>query len=379
MTAELRLERVTTQRQRNDFYRVRRELYRDDPHAVVTLQSLEWMQLDTQRHPFYQHARREIWVAYRGSQPVGRIVAIVDDLHNSHYGDRVGFFGFFESIDQPEVARLLLDTAADWLRQAGCDTMRGPMSPSMKGEFGVLVDGFDHPPFIMMAHSPPYYDQLLQDYGCQPVKRFYSFLNLTEADNQAAQERFSKLGAVCDRVKARFPELEIRCATQETLEPMLREINRIGNVIRSRGWGFVPMTDAELKFQVAQLRRIIDPKTVIGAWMGDQMIGYNISIPNINWAIKKCWGQSDWLRLPQLLYWSRRIPQVRLIALGVDPEIRAKGVAALVTHSMTQLWNDFQSWEFGWIDEDNLPSMSALERALPLNRYKTYQVYERGL
>lgn len=377
--SDLRIESVHTGRQKADFYRVKCQLYRNDPQAVIPLRRLEWLQLDHQRHPFYQHARREVWVAYRGKRPVGRIVAVVDDLHNSHYGDRLGFFGFFESPNDPEVTRLLLDTASNWLRGEGCDAIRGPVNPSMKNEFGVLLEGHDHPPFVMMGHSPRYYDGLLTGYGLAPVKQFFSFLTDRVQDYEAGMERFARLGEVCERLRKRFPDLTIRSATRRTLEPMLREINRIGNVVRSRGWGFVPLTDAELDFNVSQLKRVINPSTVIGAYLGEQLVGYNISIPNVNWAIRRCRGRWDWIRLPQLAYWLKRIPEVRLIALGVDPTIRAKGISALVTKSMTDLWTQYSRWEFGWIAEDNLPSMDALERALPLHRYKTYQVYEAPL
>jgi hypothetical protein len=375
----LRIEPVVSRRKKNDFYRVKCDLYRSDPHSVLPLQSLEWLQLDAERHPFYQHARRCVWVVYSGRRPVGRIAAIIDDLYNDHYQERMGFFGFFESPDDVQVAHLLLATAKAWLKAEGCEAMRGPMNPSMKGEFGVLIEGLEHPPFIMMAHSRPYYDKLLQECDMEPIKRFYSFLNVRETDDAAAQLRIGKLAEVCDKLSKRFPDITMRCATPETLPETLREINRIGNVIRSRGWGFVPLTEAELEFNVKQLRRVIDPRTVIGAWQGDRMVGYNVSIPNINWAIKKCWGRHDWIRFPQLLYWSKRIPEVRLIALGVDPEIRARGISAMVTKAMTDLWHEFTRWEFGWIDEANLPSMDALNRAMPLHRYKTYQVYQRSI
>jgi hypothetical protein len=375
----LRIETVTTRRLRADFYRVKADLHRLDPAAVIPLQGMEWLQLDPERHPFYQHARREVWVAYRGRRPVGRIAAIIDDLHNSHYHDRTGFFGFFESPDDPEVASLLLDTARDWLARGGRDTIRGPVNPSMKGEFGVLVEGHEHPPFILMAHTPRYYDALLQAWGLEPVKRFHAFLYVPAEDNREALVRFGRLDEVCARLLQRFPELSVRQGTAATLGPMLHDINRIGNVIRSRGWGFVPLTPAELEFQIAQLRRVINPRTVVAAYKGERMVGYNISIPNINWALRKTWGRRDWVRIPQLLYWLRWIPEVRGVAVGVDPEVRAKGISALVTKSMTDQWNSYTRWEFGWIAEDNLASMDALDRALPLRRYKTWQVYERGI
>lgn len=372
----LRVEVVESRRQRADFYRVKCELYRNDPSAVIPLRRMEWSLLDPTVHPFYEHARRQVWVAYCGKKPVGRIAAIVDDLFNSHHSNRVGFFGFFDAADDQEVARLLLKTAKEWLVAEGCDAMRGPMNPSMKSDFGVLVEGHSHPPFIMMAYTHGYYDGLLKHFGLLPLKQFYSFLTERSEQTEEAKIRFAKLGSASEKLLKRFPELSIRSATQKTLDPMLRDVNRIGNIIRSKGWGFVPLTDAELDYMVSQLRRIIDPAMVVGAYIGNQMVGYNVTIPNVNWALKKCWGRADWIRMPQLLFWLKRIPEVRDIALGVDPEIRAKGIAALVTKATTDQWHRFTRWEFGWVDEENLPSMDALQRALPLRRYKTYQVYE---
>ena len=150
-------------------------------------------------------------------------------------------------------------------------------------------------------------------------------------------------------------------------------------MIRSRGWGFVPLTDAELDFNLKQLKRILDPQTVIGAYIDGEMVGYNVSIPNVNWAIQRSRGWADWIRFPQLLYWLKKIPEVRNVAVGVDPDIRAKGITALVTKPMTDRWMRYRCWEFGWIAEDNLPSMAALSRAMPLHQYKTYQVYEKPI
>jgi hypothetical protein len=375
----LRLEVVDSRRTKNDFYRVRCDLYRNDPAAVIPLQSMEWLQLDPNRHPFYQHSRREVWVAYQGNRPVGRIAAIVDDLNNEHRQEQAGFFGFFESPNEPSVANRLLDQAREWLQRQGCEVMRGPMSPSMKGEFGVLIDGFEHPPFLMMAHNPPYYHDLLTGYGLQGIKRFFAYGNTHASDDDELIRRTKEMDKICERILQRFPEISIETATHGNLETILRGVNRIGNVIRSQGWGFVPLTEAELDFNVKQLRRILDPKTIFAAFIDGQMAGYLVSIPNLNWAIKRCRGSKDWMRFPQLLYWMRKIPEIRCIALGVDPEIRAKGLSTLLTCKMMHQWPNFSRWEFGWIDEENARSISSLDRAVPLHQYKTYQVYEMPL
>ena len=134
VATELVVHQVSTSRHWQQFWELRRSIYRDHPAAVVPLKKMERIQLDTENNPFYQHARRQPFICYRGSRPVGRIVAIKDDLHNEHYNDQVGFFGFFEVEDDQEVAGLLIEAAAGWLEHEGCNRIRGPVNPSMKGE-----------------------------------------------------------------------------------------------------------------------------------------------------------------------------------------------------------------------------------------------------
>lgn len=374
----LRIETVRTARQRADFYRVRRELIRGEPAAVLPLRKMEWAFLDPTVHPFYQHARREVFLAYRGNQPVGRIAAIVDDLHNQHYQDRLGFFGFFESPPDQEIANRLLSAAAEYLVSEGSDQVRGPMNPSMKGEFGVLVEGHETSPRLMMAHTPKYYADLLEDFGFETVKRFFAF-NLDIPNDPEWPARTSRMQALSDRILARFPDLRIESATQANVEQRLYEINTIGNHIRSVGWGFVPLTPEELTYMVTQLRRVIDPRGVVSAYYKDELVGYVVTVPDVNWAIKRAKGPFDWVRLVQMPRLLKKIRQCRLIAIGTHPDFRRKGIATLLTKRMFDISPDYDRWEFGWIAEDNLPSIGILESAVPLIRYRTYHVYQKSL
>lgn len=375
---DLHIEPVRTRRQQHDFYRVKRELYRNDPAAVIPLRRMEWNFLDPARHPFYQHAAREVFVAYRGRRAIGRVAAIIDHLHNQHYADRLGCFGFFESPEDPEVARCLLDAARDWLRTQGCENFRGPLNPSMKGEFGVLVDGHQHSPRLLMAHTPPYYDALLQGQGLAVIKRFLAYSYAPPLDPDW-NERYGQLIAVSEKIQSRFPDLRIEPANSRNVEQRLIEVNTIGNRIRSVGWGFVPLTDDELNYMVGQLKRVIRPDMVVTAYYRDRLVGYLVTVPDVNWAIHRSRGSADWIRWLQLPWWLTRIRQCRLIAVGVDPEFRKKGIVTLMTKRMFDRHVDFDHWEFGWIDEDNLASISALGAAVPLTPYRTYHLYQQSL
>ena len=152
-SASYSIKPVSTSAQARDFYQLKRKLYRDNKVVVFPLKSMEKLQLDTTRHPFYQHASREMFVCYREGEIVGRIVAIKDDLHNEQHNDRVGFFGFFEAIDDQTIVNALIEAASDWLRERGCNSIRGPVNPSMKSDFGVLVEGTSEPPMIMTGYT----------------------------------------------------------------------------------------------------------------------------------------------------------------------------------------------------------------------------------
>ncbi len=379
MPSDLEIRPINSRRGWKDFYQVKCNIYRDDPAAIIPLRSMEYALLDDKKHPFYLHAQRQAFVAYRSGKPIARIVAIKDDMHNEHYDDKVGFFGFFECGNDQTIANALIETAKDWLLERGLDRMRGPVNPSMKSEFGVLVEGNDYPPFIMMAHTKAYYASLLENAGFEIARRFMAFyLKNTAETREATNKRLDRLEKFSDKVFKRFPNIRLEFGSKETVDTSLRQVNELGNVVRSEGWGFVPLTDAELDFMVSQVKRIINPRTIILAYLDDKLAGYHVSIPDINWAVSKTWGP-QWLRFLQFVFWLKRIPRARCIALGAAKEHRRTGIGMLVTQEMTKIMPTYQEWEFSWIDEGNLLSMGAITRAVPSKIYKTYHLYEKPI
>lgn len=375
MSRSIEIRTVDTAADWKAFYRVKCELYRNDPAAVIPLRKMEYALLDDKKHPFYQHAQRQAFLAFRDGKAVGRIVAIKDDMHNDHYSDRVGFFGFFESPDDNEVASALLDAAKAWLLERNLDTMRGPVNPSMKSDFGVLVEGNENPPFVMTAHTPKYYASLLEAYGLSVVRRFFAFILDCHKAAADGEVRLKKMRKLTERIEKRISNVRIEHATKANIEQVMREINVLGNEVRSEGWGFVPLTEAELDFMVSQIKRVVKPETVYLAYINDELAAYNVGIPDINWAIKKTKGP-DWLRMPQLLYYLPRVPQGRAIALGAAKKFRHTGIASLICRELTEQMLVYDFWEFSWILEENLLSMAAMNRCVPTTRYKIYHLYE---
>jgi GNAT superfamily N-acetyltransferase len=255
--------------------------------------------------------------------------------------------------------------------------MRGPVNPSMKSDFGVLVDGQQYPPTIMMAHSPARYDQHLVSAGFDIAKTFYAFRLVFSQHADEYTPRWKELRTAQAKINARYPQLKFRAIESATYEKTLREINHLGNDVRSEGWGFVPLTEAELDFMIKNLRPVIRFDMIHAAYWDDQLVGYIVNIPDVFWALKRTWWRWYWLRMLQLPLLIRRTPKTRVIALGVDASFRNKGVAMMLIQRLIDRWNEYDEWEFSWVAEDNLKSIRAIERAVPVHQYKTYRLYEK--
>ena len=372
----IRIERVETASQWQAFHQLKVELYQDDPAAAVPLKSMERDKLDV-NSAFFAHAEREAWVGFVDGRCAGRIVAIVDRLHNEYHDDTLGFFGFFECADDVDLAKQLLNAGADWLREQDCTAMRGPMSPSMKGEMGVLIEGFTHSPTILMAHSLPYYDDLLR--GCEMgvAKEFYAFRFISDDPQHA--DKFQKMDEFEEKVMKRFPDLRFEQISREKFAETVHAVNTLGNEVRKVGWGFVPSTTAEIDTMIKNLGPIIRREAFHVAYYDDELVGYVISIPDVNWALRRTFGKWDWLRKIQLLFWLKRIPKSRIIALGADAKFRKKGIAVLLIKRLVDRRSVFREWEMSWVLEDNIKSLRVIGRAVNLDRYKTWRIYEKPL
>ncbi len=361
------------------FHALRPVLYRDDPAFVRPLAAEARLAIDPLRHPFWQHAERQAYLAERNGRVVGRVAAIIDRLHNQHYGDRTGFFGFFECEDDPEAARALLTTAAEWLSARGCDTIRGPVSPSLKGEFGVVVRGNDDPPAIMMAHTPAGHGPLLESAGLRKVHDFHAFV-LDKAGIMGRSENWSTLRLLKERILARHPDLRIVRATKQDLAATLKDVNEFANRIRETVWGFTPITPAELDFLTHRIMRVMIPDLVLTMRRGDELVGYVMGVPDVNQALARTRGSADILRLVQMPFLMPKIRRARMFGIGTDPRHRSLGILPALFQAMIEgALHRFDAFEFGWISEANLQSLRAVQHILPMEPRKTYRLYEAPL
>lgn len=346
-----------------------------DPVWIAPLRMIFRQVLDRKKHPFHQHADVAYFLAERGGEAVGRIAAIVNHRANEFHGDRVGYFGMFECIDDPAVAARLLDAAAEWLKARGMETMRGPFNFSTNDELhspGVLIDGFETPPVFMMGHNPRYYARLMDAAGMAKSKDLVAmWIGTPEAPPRLVQG-MEKL--------AKREGWKIRSVEMKRLKEEVATVQEIYNAAWERNWGFVPLTEREIDHLAAQFKPVVIPELVPFAEKDGQVIGFGLALPDLNVALR---GNRSGRLLPALVkaLWllkTRRLRRARIVLLGILPEWRGRGVDAMLYHWIwTRSGERGIYWgEAGWILEDNAVMNASLEK-MTFRVYKTYRLYDR--
>ncbi len=351
-------------------------IYADDPNWVPPLRMAVSALLDRKRHPFYQHAEVEFFLARIGGAVVGRIAAIVNHRHNEFHGDRTGFFGLFECVDRDDVATALLTTAADWLRARGMERVRGPMNLSTNDELygpGILIDGFDTPPVVMMPHAPRYYRRLLERAGYTKAKDLIAYwVDVPETP--------PRLVRMYERIR-RQENVTIRSLDMRQLDDEIDRIQQIYNRAWERNWGFVPMTEAEIRHLAKELKPVISPGLCVLVHVNEEPVGFALGLPDYNQALRHIRsGRLLPFGLLKLLWYRRSINAIRVLTLGLVPAFRQKGLdAAMITHIFIEAGKDSRArGECSWILEDNAEMRNSIER-MGGQPYKTYRVYEAAL
>ncbi len=375
VTAATDIRPVSTRRDRDAFVKLPWTIYRADPHWIPPLIADEKKFIDPDHNPFFHHGNVEHFLAWRDGTPVGRIAAIHNHLHNEFHDDRVGFFGLFESIDDPEVARALFDAVADWLGARGLTTMRGPMNYSTNDTCGLLVDGEPGPPFIMMTHNPPYYPALVESAGFGKAKDLIAFI-ITGDD--VDHERLTRVEKVLTRrIRA---DVRMRTMVKKCWDEEVELIRHVYNNAWERNWGFVPFTEAEFDHMAKEMKPVVDPDLVGILEVDGQTAGFVLGLPDMNLAIRKANGRLFPFGLIKILIAARGIKRFRVPILGLLPEYRGLGYDTLLYFHMvkTGLAKGYEAAEMSWILEDNLPIRRGLER-LGGRLFRTYRIYDRSL
>ncbi|HZO12982.1 MAG TPA: hypothetical protein VFB62_06980 [Polyangiaceae bacterium] len=378
MAVEIRPLDNGSKRVRKDFLEVVDDIYADDPNYVRPLDMDVTDRLDPKKNPFFDHGVARAWVAYRGERPVGRISASVDRAHLELHGDGAGFFGFFDTMDDRDAAAALLQAAAGWLREQGVQRMRGPLSLNINEELGCLVDGFDTPPMIMMAHHRPYQGRLIEQQGLAKKKDFYAWtydIGRVPARAQKARDEIAAL-----------PEVTSRTIEMKRLDDDVRLIMQVFNDAWSDNWGFVPASEREMQKIASDLKLIAMPEITRLVFIDGEIAAVSLGLPNLNELIHDARGKLLPFGAAKLL-WRLRVrgpKSGRLMILGIRKKWRNvrryAGLSAFLYVEMNIASHrlGMRHAELSWTVEDNAPINVGI-KLMGGRIYKTYRVYEKEL
>jgi len=347
-------------------------LFRGDPLWVPPLRRDIRTRITPGKSPFFEHATAAHFLARRTGRVVGRISAVENRLHNELHDDHVGFFGFFDVENDPEVAAGLFDAAGSWLRARGLEAMRGPTSLSTNDEAGLLVDGFETPPVVMMPHNPPYYASLVEGAGFAKAKDLFAY----EGRGTSLPERLVR----ATRITAERYGVSVRPLDLKRFTAEVELVKALYNQAWERNWGFVPMTDKEIEHLAREFRPVVVPDLVLFAERAGQPIGFALALPDLNVALKANPSGRLFPGIVKMLWAARKIHRIRVLLLGAVPEWRGRGIDALLYAEIWRRGNakGYDWGEAGWILEDNAAMRNGLVR-MGFRVYKTYRLYERPL
>ena len=377
--AGLRIEPVSGSSQLADFIRIPIILYRDHPSFVAPLNYEIRHRLKPQSNPYFDHADVQLWVAYRGSRPVGRISAQIDKLSLDHQRDLVGHMGFLDAVDDPEVFAALTAQAERWLADKGMRRVMGPFNLSINEECGLLVDGFDSPTAIMLGFNLPYAGERLAELGYRKAKDLLGHIFDPARPLSARAQQHIRRAQHLQRISLRLGNLQ-RFGEEAFL---MREIF---NDAWSRNWGFVPITEQEMIRLARNLRLLIRPELVHFVEIDGEAAGMLVCLPNLYDAIGDLQGvllPLGWLKL----LWRmkvRGIRSVRVPLMGLRRRYHrtAVGFAAMVqmleAARIEMVKCGFRRVDVSWTLEDNLPMLHVFQ-TIGATRHKTYRIFEKQL
>jgi hypothetical protein len=358
------------------FFDVADRIYAGDRNWVPPLRD-DVALVFADKNPFWEHAEFQLFIAVQDGHDAGRIEAVVDRAHNDLHGEKVVFFGFFESTDDPAVAKALFDAAAAWGRERGMTILRGPVNPSLNDECGLLVDGFDSPPVLMMTYNPRFYISLLEGAGFRKAKDLLAYWFPLE------EKPLERLGRVADRFRKNVKDVVVRTVAKGDLARDLPRIREVYNEAWEKNWGFVPMTPAEMDFMAKRLKPLVVEELL---WLAEarkpdgslEPIAFMLMLPDYNVAIAKAGGSLlpfGWLKF---LLAMRKIKTVRVLTLGIKLPHRLSGLQAIMMADSLRylLKKGYTGAEVSWLLEDNDLVIGSV-RLWGGRLYKTYRIYDR--
>lgn len=372
---EIREIDLLNSKQKKEFVNFDYSIYENNPYWVAPLRMDLNDRLNSKKHPFYKLGAIKAYMAYKEGKPVGRIAAIENYKYNEFHKSKIGFFGFFECIDDIEVSNSLLQKVEDYHLKAGNEFLHGPVNPSTNYESGLLVDGFEDAPKVMMSYNPTYYPSLLERFGMHLEMKMYAY-RFSEED-VLKNEKFLRVKDIAltrSRCTLRFLD-------KGKIKEEIENVKKIYNKAWEDNWGFVPMTDPELELMGNELKLIVDPglAPMIVNEKGE-VVAFAMALRDINQITKDFNGNLFPFNFLKLLFNKGKMDWLRVLLLGILPEYRGKGLDAVLYYEIIKngIELNIHHAEASWI----LDSNEGMKRGVEVvngKKYKTYGIYEKKI
>jgi hypothetical protein len=357
-----------------DFIDLPWKIYAEYPKWVPPIKKEVRRMLDTGLHPFWEFSERILFLARRGSKTVGRIAGIIDRHHNEFHGEQMGIWGFFECADDPKAASSLFSSVETWARWKGMTFVQGPLNPSINYEAGLLIEGFEYPPALMMTYNPPYYPRLVESCGFTKEKELFSFLvkwpyRLPEWLERLAERLAQKKG------------IRIRAFRLKDPVPELALVREIYNDCWSKNWGYVPLSDHEIREIGKSMVQIADQDLAFFIYYEGEPAGVCVILPDINPLLKRLNGRIGLSGLLKFLLYRRKITGLRGLLFGVKEKYRQLGLPLLAFRHLYEVVRRkgiYRYLELGWTLEDN-ESINFLVEEAGAKIHNKYSIFRKSL
>jgi hypothetical protein len=362
---------VTNKSELNQFIRFPWKIYKNDKYWVPPLIMEQKNLLNKKKNPFFKAAEAEYFLAYRNGETAGRIAAVKNEIHLKYHNDSSGQFGFFECIDDQHVANALFDKAKSWLKEKGLKFMKGPANPSSNDIYGMLIEGFDDSPRLLMPYNPQYYIRLCENYGLKKAKDMFAWKIVK--DKILASEKLKRgQEIVRQRYGLKISQLDMKNFNKE-----LDRFKYVYNKAWAPNWGFVPMTEEQIDAMAKDMKPLAEPSLVLFGEINGNLVGAALVMLDYNQVFKLMNGRLLPFNFLKLFTHKKKISWARILTLGIIPEYQKRGLDTVFYWEIVQRASalGIYNGEASWVLEDNEMMNRGLE-LMNADRYKRYRIWE---
>lgn len=367
---EVNVKPVITNTDLNQFIKFPWKIYKGDKHWIPPLIMEQKALLNKEKNPFFKNAEAEYFLAYKNGEIAGRIAAIKNEIHLKYHNDSSGQFGFFECIDDQKVANALFDTAKKWIKGKNLKLMQGPANPSSNDIYGMLVEGWNDSPRLLMPYNPKYYIKLCENYGLKKAKDLFAWKIMNEKIMASEKLRRGQQ-IVRDRYKLKISQLDMKNFDKE-----LERFKYVYNKAWAPNWGFVPLTEEQIDAMAKDLKPLAEPSLVLFGEIDDKLVGAALVMLDYNQIFKNMNGRLFPFNFLKLFTQKKKINWVRILTLGIIPEYQKRGLDTVFYWEILHRGADLgiKLGEASWVLEDNQMMNRGLE-LMNADRYKRYRIW----